>query len=258
MNPTRIETTQIYRTSRLVSVLTGIQVPPNKAIVGANAFAHESGIHQHGVLEEKSTYEIMKPETIGLSTNKLVMGKHSGRHAFKEKLKEMGYNLSDEEINNVFQKFKDLADKKKEVSEKDIEALVEEEVVIIPEAFKLEYLQVTSGSGVVASAVIKLNKMGVTIEEAACGDGPVDATYKAIERACGVDFKLVDYTIKAVTGGKDALGEVIVRIEKNNKIQIGRGVSTDIIEASAKAYLSAINKIIYDDNPYKERIDAVQ
>lgn len=258
MNPTRIETTQIYRTSRLVSALTGIQVPPNKAIVGANAFAHESGIHQHGVLEEKSTYEIMKPETIGVSTNKLVMGKHSGRHAFKEKLKEMGYNLSDEEINKVFQKFKDLADKKKEISEKDIEALVEEEVIITPETFKLEYLQATSGSGVVASAVVKLNKMGVTIEEAACGDGPVDATYRAIERACGGDFKLVDYTIKAVTGGKDALGEVIVRVEKNNKIQIGRGVSTDIIEASAKAYLSAINKIIYDDNPYKERIDAVQ
>ena len=195
-NPTRIDTTQIYRTSRLVSTLTGIDVPPNKAIVGVNAFAHESGIHQHGVLEEKTTYEIIKPETIGLSANRLVLGKHSGRHAFKEKIKEMGYNLEDSEIEKAFKKFKDLADKKKEITEKDIEALIEEEVIAVPETFKLEYLQATSGSGVVASAVLKLNKNGVIIEEAACGEGPVDAVYKAIDRACGGNFKLIDYTQK--------------------------------------------------------------
>ncbi len=252
-NPTRIDTTQIYRTSRLVSTLTGIDVPPNKAIVGVNAFAHESGIHQHGVLEEKTTYEIIKPETIGLSANRLVLGKHSGRHAFKEKIKEMGYNLEDSEIEKAFKKFKDLADKKKEITEKDIEALIEEEVIAVPETFKLEYLQATSGSGVVASAVLKLNKNGVIIEEAACGEGPVDAVYKAIDRACGGNFKLIDYTIKAVTGGMDALGEVVVRVENNGKVQIGRGVSTDIIEASAKAYLSAINKIAYKPDSVKEK-----
>ncbi|HHU69877.1 MAG TPA: 2-isopropylmalate synthase, partial [Thermoanaerobacterales bacterium] len=253
INPTQIDTTQIYRTSRLVSTLTGIDVPPNKAIVGVNAFAHESGIHQHGVLEEKTTYEIIKPETIGLSANRLVLGKHSGRHAFKEKIKEMGYNLEDSEIEKAFKKFKDLADKKKEITEKDIEALIEEEVIAVPETFKLEYLQATSGSGVVASAVLKLNKNGVIIEEAACGEGPVDAVYKAIDRACGGNFKLIDYTIKAVTGGMDALGEVVVRVENNGKVQIGRGVSTDIIEASAKAYLSAINKIAYKPDSVKEK-----
>ncbi|MDI3533861.1 MAG: 2-isopropylmalate synthase [Thermosediminibacterales bacterium] len=243
---TGIETRQIYRTSKLVSSLTGVNLPPNKAIVGANAFAHESGIHQHGVIEEKSTYEIMTPETIGLAESKLVMGKHSGRHAFREKLKELGYDLADEDINKAFIRFKELADKKKEVTDLDIEALISEQVIKTPEVYELEYLHITSGNKIVATATVKLKVGDEVIEEAACGDGPVDASYKAIDRAVKGQTKLVEYAIKAVTGGKDALGEVVVKIERNNKVYIGRGLSTDIIEASARAYLNAINKSFAD------------
>jgi len=247
-----VDTTQIYRTSRLVSTLTGMPIQPNKAIVGDNAFAHESGIHQHGVLAEKSTYEIMTPESIGLKTNKLVLGKHSGRHAFRKKLEEMGYILTDEEINITFSRFKDLADKKKEVTERDIEALVEHEVFSVPEIFKLEYLHVSSGNKIIPTATVKISKEEALFEEAACGDGPVDAAYKAIDKITGNGYRLEEYSIKAVTGGKDALGEVVVRISKDGKHYLGRGLSTDIIEASAKAYLAAINRLYYEQD-YKRR-----
>lgn len=241
----KIDTTQIYRTSKLVSSLTGITVQPNKAIVGANAFAHESGIHQHGVLSEKSTYEIMKPESIGLAQNRMVLGKLSGRHAFEDRLKELGYtSLTSEEIQKAFEKFKSLADKKKVVLDRDIEALVEEKVSEVPEIFELDTFQITSGNKSVATSTISLKRNEKVITEAATGDGPVDAAFNAMERAVGITFTLEDYSLRAVTEGKDALGEVTVRVSKGGKIFVGRGVSTDIIEASVKAYLNAINRTI--------------
>lgn len=243
----KIDTTLINRTSRLIVNLSGVNVQPNKAIVGANAFSHESGIHQHGVLSEKTTYEIMTPESIGLTQNKMVLGKLSGRHAFEDRLKELGYtNLSNEDIQKAFEKFKVLADKKKTVLDRDIEALIEEKVSEVPDAFVLESFQTSSGNKVVATAAVSLIRNGVTITEAATGDGPVDAAFNAVERAVGVNLELESYGINSVTEGKDALGEVTVRVSKNNKIFVGKGVSTDIIEASVKAYLNAINRVIAD------------
>lgn len=239
-----IDTTQIYRTSRLLSSLTGVNIQPNKAIVGSNAFAHESGIHQHGVLSEKSTYEIMTPESIGLAKNRMVLGKLSGRHAFEERLKEMGYTLTPEEVQIAFEKFKSLADKKKDVNDQDIEALVNEKVYEVPEIFEMDSFQTSSGNKLIASAVISLVRNGKTITEAATGDGPVDAAFNAMERVVGFSLVLEDYSLKAVTQGKDALGEVTVRVAKDDRHFIGRGVSTDIIEASVKAYLNAINRTI--------------
>ncbi|MGB9975442.1 2-isopropylmalate synthase [Thermovenabulum sp.] len=246
-----IDTRQIYRTSKVVSTLTGIHVQPNKAIVGANAFAHASGIHQHGVLSEKSTYEIMTPESIGLTSNRIVLGKLSGRHAFVQRLKELGYELSEEETNRAFERFKDLADKKKEITDSDIEAIVEEQVTKIPQLIELEYFQTSSGNQAIATSTVRVKIQGNTVEEAATGNGPVDATYKALERACNINCKLVDYSIKSVSAGKDAIGEVVVRIEKDGKIFTGRGLSTDIIEASARAYTDALNKTLYNSNGNK-------
>ncbi len=240
----RIDTTQIYRSSKLISSLTGIIVQPNKAIVGSNAFAHESGIHQHGVLSEKSTYEIMTPESIGLKQNRMVLGKLSGRHAFEEKLKEMGYNLTKEQIDNSFQKFKELADRKKDITDSDIEAVVEEKFAKIPEIFKLETYQISSGNCLVSTSTVSVRRNGNVFTEAATGEGPVDAAFNAMERAVGFTMKLEDYSLRAVTGGKDALGEVTVRVSRNGKMFTGRGVSTDVIEASVKAYLSAINRVL--------------
>ncbi|MGI6112789.1 MAG: 2-isopropylmalate synthase [Mahellales bacterium] len=242
---TGIETQQLYRTSTMVSSLTGVSVQPNKAIVGNNAFAHESGIHQHGVLNESSTYEIMTPESVGLKQNQMVLGKHSGRHAFEERLKELGFTLTREEINEAFIKFKDLADKKKVVLDQDIEALVSEKMIKVPEMYELLYFHITSGNQMVSTATIRLKKDQQIIEEASVGDGPVDATFKAIERGVGMDITLVDYYLKAVTSGKDALGEVIVKIKNNGRVFLGKGLSMDILEASAKAYVNAINKMIY-------------
>ncbi len=240
----KIETTQIYRTSKLVSSLSGIDVQPNKPIVGSNAFAHESGIHQHGMLANKSTYEIMTPESIGLTQNKMVLGKLSGRHAFEQRLKELGYTLESDEIQGAFEKFKSLADKKKVVLDRDIEALVSAEVSEVPEIFELDSFQINSGNRVISTSTISLKRKDQAITEAATGDGPVDAVFNAIERAVGIPFELESYGLKAVTEGKDALGEVTVRVSKDNKSYTGRGVSTDIIEASIKAYLNAINRAI--------------
>lgn len=241
----RIDSTQIHRTSKLVSSLTGVNVQPNKAIVGANAFAHESGIHQHGVLSEKSTYEIMTPESIGLAQNRMVLGKLSGRHAFEDRLKEMGYTtLTSDEIQKAFEKFKNLADKKKVVLDRDIEALVEEKVSQVPEIFELDSFQINSGNKTVSTSMVSLTRNGNTATEAATGDGPVDAAFNAIERASGVSLELEDYGLRAVTEGKDALGEVTVRVSKDGRVFVGRGVSTDIIEASVKAYVNAINRAV--------------
>jgi 2-isopropylmalate synthase len=243
-----IDTKQIYRTSKLVSSLTGVSVQLNKAIVGANAFAHESGIHQHGVMAEKTTYEIMTPESIGLSQNRMVLGKLSGKHAFEERLREMGYNLAPDEIARAFEQFKELADKKKEVLDRDIEALVGERVSEVEEVFRLESFQISSGNKVIATATVSLIKNGQPVLEAATGDGPINAAFKAIERTVGFELELQDYSLKGVTEGADALGEATVRVAKDDRIYIGRGVSTDIIEASVKAYINAINRVVSEQD----------
>jgi 2-isopropylmalate synthase len=248
-----IDTKEIYKSSRLISTLTGIPVQPNKSVVGSNAFAHEAGIHQDGVLKERLTYEIMRPQDVGVPSNKLVLGKHSGRHALSKRLKELGYAVNAKEIEGVYEKFKVLTDKKKVVFDDDIAALVEERLGHMPETFTLEYLNTSSGTGIIPTATLRLSKNEnpgsakrpekKIIQEAACGDGPVDAAYKAIDKISGLKVKLTDYSLRAISGGKDAQGEVNVKVEYQGRNYSGRGTSTDIIEASAKAYLQAINKI---------------
>jgi len=247
---TNIVTTEIYRTSRMVSNYTGIVVQPNKAIVGANAFAHEAGIHQDGVLKHRLTYEIMDAKTIGLKGSTLVLGKHSGRHAFKKKLEELGYHLNDDELNQVFARFKDLADKKKEVADADIEAIIADELFQPPEIYRLEQVQVSCGDHSIPTATVRLRAPdGRVLTDADLGTGPVDAVYRAINRIVGVPNRLIEFSIKAVTEGIDAVGEVTIRIEADSKsgkrrIFSGHGASTDIIVASAKAYMSALNKLL--------------
>lgn len=242
---TNINTKQIYNASRLISAITGVSVQPNKAVVGANAFAHEAGIHQHGVLANKKTYEIMTPESIGLPDNVIVLGKHSGKHAFSERLKTLGYALDDTHIQTAFEKFKDLADRKKDVSDLDLRALVEVDSFDIPNEYEFDTFVINSGNRMTATAVVKLTHEGNTMEEAATGDGPVDAAFNAVERCIGESFVLEDYIVRSVTGGKDAQGEVIVKLEKDGKKARGRGLSTDVVEASVKAYVDAINKYYY-------------
>lgn len=242
---TRINAKEIHRTSHLVSHLTGVPIQPNKAIVGKNAFAHSSGIHQDGILKKRTTFEIMTPASIGLKESKMVLTSRSGRHALSHRLEELGYKLKAREIDLAYQEFKKLADKKKEIFDGDLEAIVKDDISAIPETFHLEYIHTTSGSQTVPTATIRLKKEGKIIEDAACGDGPVDAAYKTIDRIAGIKGKLLDYSLRAVTSGKDALGEVTVKIKEGKDISIGRGTSTDIIEASAKAYLNAINKLVY-------------
>ncbi len=238
---------EIYRTSKLVSNLTGMPVQYNKAIVGKNAFAHESGIHQDGVLKERTTYEIMNPEMIGLVQNNIVLGKHSGRHAFQSRLEELGFNLSKEELDKAFLRFKDLADKKKEIADKDLEAIVEDEVKVIPQKYQLEYLHISSGNRTLPTATVGiLDDKNVLHEEAACGEGPVDAVFNVINKIIGLKVSLNTYALNAITGGTDAIGEVTVKVNYEDNVYTGRGHSTDIIEASARAYLNAINKICYE------------
>ena len=242
---TGVDTTQIASISRLVSSLTGIVVQPNKAIVGENAFRHESGIHQDGILKHAKTYQIMRPQMVGLRGSKLVLGKLSGRHAFAERLKALGFRLDAKELDRAFARFKDLADKKREVFDEDLIAIVEEELPTVAETYKLAYVHTSSGSETVPTATIRLSFGGKVIEDAACGDGPVDACYKTIDRITGISPELVDYSLRAVTSGKDALGEVAVKLRaKGGPEIVGRGTSTDIIEASAKAYVNAINKLV--------------
>jgi len=243
---TNIDTKQIIKTSRLVTRLTGVPIQPNKAIVGENAFAHESGIHQDGILKKRTTYEIMNPSDVGLKEGKLVLGKHSGRHAFKERLVALGHILNDSEINKAFERFKVLADKKKNIYDEDLESIVEEGLSSIPETFQLVYFNVTCGNCTVPTATVQLKKDEKIFQDASSGDGPIDAAYKTIDRITGLSGKLLDYNIKAVTGGQDALGEVNIKVRsKDGRIATGRGSSTDIIEASVKAYLNAINKIVF-------------
>ncbi|MBI4685815.1 MAG: 2-isopropylmalate synthase [Nitrospirae bacterium] len=240
---TDINTREIIRSSRLITKITGIPVQPNKAIVGANAFAHESGIHQDGLLKEKTTYEIIRPESIGLQSTRLVLGKHSGRHAFKTRLKELGYDLSPEEAESAFMKFKHLADQKKEIYDEDLETLVSEEVAKIPEIYSLVDLSVLSGLKKKPKAIIKMRVKGKTVQKTATGDGPVDATYKAIASLTKAKSNLLKFEVKSITGGTDALGEVIVSLEEKDKTVRGHGADTDIIVAAAKAYINALNKL---------------
>ena len=241
---TGINTKEIIRTSRLVSKITGIPVQPNKAIVGANAFAHESGIHQDGLLKEKTTYEIMRPEDIGLQSTKLVMGKHSGRHAFKTRLKELGYALSQEELDTLFDRFKRLADQKKDIYDEDLEALVSEATAKTPELYSLVDLSVTSGLAQKPTAMIKM-KIGEEIfDRMEHGDGPVDATYKAIVAITKTKSTLRKFEVKSITGGTDALGEVSVSLEEEGRVVRGNGADTDIIVAAAKAYIDALNRLV--------------
>lgn len=258
---TNIDTTQITRTSRMVSAYTGMVVQPNKAIVGANAFAHEAGIHQDGMLKNQQTYEIMRPETVGLTASKLVMGKHSGRHAFRVRLEEMGYgDLSKDELNAAFKRFKGLADKKKVVTDADIEAIIADEIYQPPEIWKLNHIQVSCGDHSMPTASVSLTGPdGQTYQDAALGTGPVDAVYEAVNRIVGVNNRLTEFTINAVTEGLDAIAETTIRIQPINdetygfnpqtnmpfsRTYSGHGASTDIVVASARAYISALNKML--------------
>ena len=242
---TKIVTEEIYRASRLITKITGIVVQPNKAIVGDNAFAHESGIHQDGWLKEKTTYEIMRPESVGVVQSKLVMGKHSGRHAFRKQLETMGYDLSDEELNKAFERFKHVADQKKELYEEDLDAIVAEEIFRIPELYTLVAMRVESGTGVTPTATVELEVGGQRTTRSGEGDGPVDAAYHTIAAMTDTKSRLCSYVVKAITGGTDAQGEVTVRVEEGGRTVMGQGADTDIIIASAKAYLNALNKLAY-------------
>lgn len=242
---TNIKTEEIYRTSKMVSHLTGMSVQPNKAIVGANAFAHESGIHQDAVLKDKTTYEIMTPESIGLPSNKIVLGRHSGRHGLKSRLETLGYDLSKENLDIAYERFLEIADKKKEVYDDDLEVIIENDVYKSSKVYELSYFHITSGNQLVPTATVGLKWDNETTQEAACGDGPVDAVFKAIDRITNMTVKLDDYSLRSVTGGKNALGEVSVKISNNGHEVSGRGASTDVIEASIKAYLDAINRLIF-------------
>ncbi|PAB58406.1 2-isopropylmalate synthase [Anaeromicrobium sediminis] len=244
---TGINTKEIMKTSRLLTNITGVEVQPNKAIVGENAFAHESGIHQHGVLEERSTYEIMTPESVGLNTNKMVLGKHSGRHAFIDRLKTLGYELSDNEVKEAFEEFKKLADKKKNVYDGDIEAIVSKRVTHIPNVYELHKFVTNSGNTITSTASVTLNFEDKNIGDISDGDGPIDAAFKAIEKIVNTKATLEDYNLHSVTEGKDAQGEAIVKLKKNENIFTGRGISTDVVEASIKAYINAVNKLVYEE-----------
>ncbi len=242
---TDVDTTQIYKTSRLVSELTGFVVQPNKAIIGANAFRHESGIHQDGVIKMPITYEIMDPRTIGIPASSLVLGKLSGRHAFQERLAELGYSLRETDFNRAFSAFKELADKKKEVTDRDIESLIAEEQRTVSETYHLDRVQISCGDrGIPTASVILIAPDGGVLSDAALGTGPVDAVYKAINRIVGVPNSLTEFTVKSVTEGIDAIGEVLIRIESEGITYTGRGADTDIIVAGTKAYMNALNRLL--------------
>ncbi|MDR1400956.1 MAG: 2-isopropylmalate synthase [Endomicrobium sp.] len=260
-----IKTNEIYNTSKLVSRLTGISVQVNKAIVGANAFAHESGVHQDGILKDRETYEIMSPTDVGVPGSSLILGKHSGKHALFKRIKDIGFKLEKSKtLEQIFEKFKALADKKKTIFDEDIIALVEEEDAASgKEIFVLGYLSATAGSKIIPAATVEILKNSdskktkpIIFRETAYGSGPVDAVYKAIDKIIGMNIKFTDFLLRAISSGEDALGEVILKVEYKGVIYSGKGTSTDIVEASAKAYIQAINKAkSYDNNNKKEEIN---
>ena len=241
---TNINTQELYKSSRLVSNVTGMLVQPNKAIVGANAFAHESGIHQDGVLKNRLTYEIMDAQLIGLNDNLIVLGKHSGRNAFRTRLSELGFELSDQELNKAFLRFKEVADKKKEISDRDLEAIVNDETLQVAEHFKLELIQVSCGSNATPTATVTLRMPdGQDLTDASIGTGPVDAIYKAINRVVKIENDLIEYSVQSVTAGIDAMGEVTIRLQQGDRIYSGHAANTDIVVASAYAYINALNRL---------------
>ncbi|MEM8544710.1 MAG: 2-isopropylmalate synthase [Cyanobacteria bacterium P01_H01_bin.119] len=241
---TNIDTRQIYKTSRLVSNLTGMLVQPNKAIVGTNAFAHESGIHQDGVLKHRLTYEIMDAQSIGLNDNQIVLGKHSGRNAFRTRLKELGYDLGEQDLMRAFVRFKELADKKKEVSDRDLEAIVNDETLQAPEHFRLELVQVSCGDNARPTATVTLRTPdGDELSDAAIGTGPVDAVYRAVNRVVDIPNELIEFSVQSVTAGIDAIGEVTIRLRHKDRIFSGHAANTDIVVASTQAYINALNRL---------------
>ena len=241
---TNINTKRLYPVSRTVSSMTGLMVQRNKAIVGENAFAHEAGIHQDGMLKNRETYEIMDPQSVGVPENKLVLGKHSGRHAFRERVSYLGFEVDEQMLNMAFEQFKELADKKKDIYDEDIEAILEQQMDTQRELWKLEDLQVTCGRDTTAMAMVTLSDTaGEKLTDAATGDGPLDAVFSAVQRITGVSAELLDYSSRAITAGKEAQGEAIIEIRHNDRKVRGRGLSTDVIVAASRAYLSAINRI---------------
>lgn len=242
---TDVHTPDLYRTSRLVSQMSGMVVQRNKAIVGANAFAHEAGIHQDGILKERSTYEIMRPQDVGIPGSALVLGKHSGRHALFTHLERMGFKVAEDQKESVYNKFKVLCDKKKYVYDDDLVAIMREEMAAVPQVYVLDYMHVATGTSTVPTATVRLRKGDQITQDSACGDGPVDATLKTIDRITGIHGELEDYSIMAVTRGEDAVGEVSVTVSFDGDVVSAKGASTDIVEASAKAYLNALNTYLF-------------
>ena len=241
---TRVNTREIHRVSRMVSRLTGMLVQRNKAIVGANAFAHESGVHQDGILKERTTYEIMRPEDIGIEGSDLVLGKHSGRHAFRDKMSKMGMKLTDSEIENAYHRFIELADKKKNIYDDDLLSIARDQMEGAEDVYQLDYLHVSAGTGTVPTATLRLKRGTEVLQDAGCGDGPVDAALKTIDRITKVKGKLLDFSLQAISAGKDAMGEVTIRVAFDDDIVSAKAASTDIVEAGTKAYLSCVNRLL--------------
>jgi 2-isopropylmalate synthase len=253
---TKIKTDQIYKTSRLLTQITGIPVQPNKAIVGANAFAHESGIHQDGLIKEKITYEIMTPKSVGISDTHIVLGKHSGRAAIAHHLKKMGYTLSDEQLNKVATRVKALADIKKDIYDEDLEAILYEEIYRVEDKYNLVYLNVVSGNVAIPTATMEMQVGKEVCRDAGFGNGPVDATFAAIRNITKTNYPLLKYVVNAITGGADAQGEVMVQLKYNGHSVVGRGAHPDVIVASAKAYINALNRLEFlKENVKKVKVE---
>ena len=252
---TGIETTELVRASKLLSRITGVTVQPNKAIVGENAFAHEAGIHQHGVLQNKETYEIMTPESVGFKANQMVLGKHSGKHAFRTKVEELGYDISEADLQIAFEQFKNVADKKKSVYDQDIEAIIAKRLDEVPVAYELERFVINSGNSITSTAVITLVRDGKSYEKVARGEGPIYASFQAIDKIVGKRMHLEDYQLRSITEGEDALGDAFVKLEADGQKYSGRGLSHDVIEASILAYINAVNKMIYEASLAEETAD---
>ncbi|MEN6358460.1 MAG: 2-isopropylmalate synthase [Smithella sp.] len=253
---TKIKTDQIYKTSRLLTQITGIPVQPNKAIVGANAFAHESGIHQDGLIKEKITYEIMTPQSVGISDSHIVLGKHSGRAAIAQHVKKMGYILNEEQINHVAVKVKDLADIKKDIYDEDLEAILNEEIYRGEDKYHLVYLNVVSGNVAIPTATMEIRVGSEVVRDAGFGNGPVDATFAAIRNITKTNYPLLKYAVNAITGGADAQGETMVQLKYNGHSVVGRGAHPDVIVASAKAYINALNRLEFmKDNAKKVKLE---
>jgi 2-isopropylmalate synthase len=252
-----VTTEELFRSSQTLSNITGVMVQPNKAVVGKNAFAHEAGIHQHGVLKNRITYEIMTPESVGVKTNSIVLGKHSGRHALNKKYEEMGYTLSRPELDKAYKLFTKLADQKKEIFEEDLMAILHDGIAQIPERFKLRAVQATAGTSTLATALVTLADIETEGNETrtAAGDGPVNAIYEAIDKITGLKGDLIDYTVRSITRGADAVGEVFVHVEFGGVSYTGKAASTDIVDASARAYLNAVNKALYAKERKKATAD---